>query len=335
MERESAQQLAVIQEVRSAREARLLALPNVVGVGIGYKEKDLHGTGELAVIVYVESKKPGTELTRREFVPRTLAPPRAAAAVPTATEPPDTAEVTLPGRPARVPTDVKEAGRLEAHTFGERLRPARPGYSLGHFQVTAGTFGCLVRDLAPPHQVHILSNNHVLANLNEANLGDPILQPGPFDDGAFPEDTLATLSRFVPISFGSPKDYNLVDAALATTQEPRLAIGAIAGLGLPLGTAEAQLGMAVMKSGRTTQTTTGEVIDIDATVGVNFGARVAYFRNQVITTNMAAGGDSGSLLLDQEGLRAVGLLFAGSPLVTIHNRVHNVLMALGVELLTA
>jgi len=48
---------------------------------------------------------------------------------------------------------------------------------------------------------------------------------------------------------------------------------------------------------------------------------------------MSAGGDSGSLTRDFEG-KAVGL-FAGSPAVTIHNDITNVMQALNVKLATA
>ena len=93
--------------------------------------------------------------------------------------------------------------------------------------------------------------------------------------------------------------------------------------------------MEVVKSGRTTQTTTGKVTGLNATVAVNYGVGVAYYRNQIITTNMSQGGDSGSLLLSKADRKATGLLFAGSSVVTIHNNIANVLMALGVEVVTA
>jgi len=51
------------------------------------------------------------------------------------------------------------------------------------------------------------------------------------------------------------------------------------------------------------------------------GGRTALFTNQILTTNMSKGGDSGSLLVDGEGNKAVGLLFAGSDEVTIHNPI--------------
>ena len=51
---------------------------------------------------------------------------------------------------------------------------------------------------------------------------------------------------------------------------------------------------------------------------------------QIVTTNMSAGGDSGSLLCDMNE-RAVGLLFAGSSSVTIHNDIRYVQALLGIR----
>jgi hypothetical protein len=230
---------------------------------------------------------------------------------------------------------VREIGRIEAQTFNARVRPAIPGYSIGHFRITAGTFGCLVRDVCPPCRIYILSNNHVLANSNAAGIGDPILQPGPYDGGTYPADVIARLARFVPIRFNNPDNYNLVDAALAEPIDQRDVVAAIVGRGIPKGTVEATLGMEVAKSGRTTQATTSKVIGIAATVAVGYGAAgVAYYRDQILTTNMSQGGDSGSLLVSRSDQRATGLLFAGSSVVTVHNNIRNVLMALGVEIVT-
>lgn len=310
MAEEEFTQMTVVQEAKDAHETELLAKTNVVGVGIGYKEKRgkiLSGDGPV-VQVYVREKLPKTKLSSDEMV---------------------AAEVD------GAKTDVVEVGDVEAQPFTARLRPAIPGYSIGHYQITAGTFGCLVRDICEPCHVHILSNNHVLANSNAAAIGDPILQPGRVDGGTIPNDVIARLSRFVPIRFGDPARFNLVDAALARQRDQRDVIASITGLGIPTGTVEATLGLDVVKSGRTTETTTGQVIGLNATIAVGFGVGVAYFRNQILTTNMSAGGDSGSLLLSRAERKATGLLFAGSSQVTVHNNISNVLMALGVELITA
>jgi len=302
-------ELAKIQEIKEQQEESLLALPNVVGVGMGYKAAKGKTSETACISVYVEEKVAVKQLAPDEIIPRAF---------------------------ENVKTDVVEVGVIEAHAFTAKVRPAVPGYSMGHFQITAGTFGCLVRDICSPCGIHILSNNHVLANSNSAIIGHPILQPGPVDGGVFPRDFIARLSRFVPLQFNNPSVYNLVDAALARPRNQRDIIASIVGLGIPKGTVEATLGMHVIKSGRTTQTTAGKVIGLNATVAVGYGSSgTAYFRNQVITTDMSQGGDSGSLLLSRTTREATGLLFAGSSTVTIHNNISNVLMALGVEMVTA
>ncbi len=305
---ESAIRLAAVQETKEANQDDLLTMPNVVGVGVGYKKSKGKETSTLCVHVYVEKK-----LDKKELAPDAIIPPNL----------------------DDVKTDVLEIGRVEALAFKSRVRPARPGYSIGHYKVTAGTFGCLVRDVCNPCHTYILSNNHILANSNAARKGDPILQPGKYDGGTYPADLVARLDRFVPIRFNQSKRYNLVDAALAKPVSLRKVIASVVSLGIPKGTVEATLGMNVVKSGRTTGTTAGKVIGIDATIAVNFGVGIAYFHNQTLTTDMSEGGDSGSLLMSRTDRKATGLLFAGSRKVTVHNNISNVLMSLGVEIITA
>ena len=92
-------------------------------------------------------------------------------------------EALVPSEIDGVPVDVLEVGDLRAQVDRKaRLRPAPGGVSLGHYQITAGTFGCVVRDQASGARL-LLSNNHVLANGNEASPEDPILQPGTADGG--------------------------------------------------------------------------------------------------------------------------------------------------------
>lgn len=325
-------ELARVVEVKEAHEAELLALPNVVGVGVGPKETKGELTETLCVVVYVARKYAASSLRKSDTVPTRLAAPEKVAVPPLLDGTAATSETVEGGA---VETDVKEVGEIKALAYTARVRPAVPGYSLGHYAITAGTFGCLVRDACAPCRTYILSNNHVLANTNAAGLGDPILQPGAFDGGAHPNDTIARLTRFVPIHFGPPERYNLVDAAIATPLDTRLVRASIVGLGIPTATVEATLGLDVVKSGRTTQTTAGRVIDVDATVAVNFGVGVGYFRNQILTTNMSQGGDSGSLLLSRAERAATGLLFAGSNVITVHNHIKNVETALGVSVVTA
>ncbi|WP_255292317.1 S1 family peptidase [Bacillus cereus] len=77
--------------------------------------------------------------------------------------------------------------------------------------------------------------------------------------------------------------------------------------------------------------THGVITAVNATVDVNYGSgRVARFRDQIITTNLSSGGDSGSLIMTNDGV-AIGLLFAGSSSVTIANHIEHIRSLLGIE----
>jgi hypothetical protein len=216
----------------------------------------------------------------------------------------------------------------------------------------------MVRDQASNERL-ILSNNHVLANSNNAELGDPILQPGPADGGRTDDDIVARLERFAPISFNEepptcniatsfaavinqlaallgsqhrlipikqdPLAINQVDAAVAKPVEGVEISDEILDIGVIGGVTPAKLGMRIRKSGRSTGFTTGTITVMDATVDVNYGDKVARFDNQLISTSMSAPGDSGSLLVAEDSLLAVGLLYAGSDQVTIYNPIQIVL----------
>jgi len=69
------------------------------------------------------------------------------------------------------------------------------------------------------------------------------------------------------------------------------------------------------------------VLDVNATVKVSYGIFILTMQNQIITNYMAKGGDSGSALLDMNR-NLVGLLFAGSSYVTVHNHIANILSAI-------
>ena len=193
-----------------------------------------------------------------------------------------------------------------------RIRPAYPGLSIGHFKVTAGTFGCVVQD--DEGDFYILSNNHVLANCNNCNIGDEILQPGNNDGGTLPSDHIANLFDFIPLDFNG---INTIDAAIAQPiditqiQEQLPLIGRIKGVSNP------RIGMKVAKFGRTTGYTTGIVTARGVDIKVNFGTNQLDFEDQFeINSNngkpFSEGGDSGSVIIDFDTKQAVGLLFAGA-----------------------
>jgi hypothetical protein len=222
--------------------------------------------------------------------------------------------------------------------------------------------GCLVRRGS---EIFILSNNHVLANVNAGRPGDAIIQPGRYD-GGLAEDQVATLADYIPLDFGgdapscnvattiekslnwvaealgsshrmmayqTAPGENLVDAALARPLNPAQFTPDILKIGRPKGVRGADLGTNVHKTGRTTDYTRGRITQIDVTTSVDYNGRLATFTNQLMATGMSAGGDSGSAVLDEAGY-VIGLLYAGSSRATLINPIQTVLEMLRVELVT-
>lgn len=204
-----------------------------------------------------------------------------------------------------------EVTPLESIDRMARYRPAFGGISCGHPDVTAGTIGSLVWDLGKTKK-YILSNNHVLADCNRAQIGDPIYQPGVYDGGTV-ADTLAHLTQFKEIDFSGAHNY--ADCAIAEVDDPSQITTAIADLVDHVGAVNRNvaIGDPVKKSGRTTGVTTGTVVYFSGAISINYGNNlVAVFDDLIITYGMLAGGDSGSLLLSAEDDRPVGLMFAGN-----------------------
>ena len=248
-----------------------------------------------------------------------------------------------------VPLHVVVTGLIDAQAHRWHERPAPGGISIGHYKITAGTLGILSTGLTAPRtsRVLILSNNHVLANSNAGVYGDPIIQPGAYDGGTAPANTVAILERFVPINFSGGANY--VDAATGWAWPDRVRRELVYVSGgtryyvrvsnVPVGAA---LGAVVGKSGRTTQLTSGRIVQLNATINVGYGGgKVALFKNQIAIQstvsggNFSAGGDSGSLIWTWNATRnPVGLLFAGGGATTFANPIGYVLSALNIRLYT-
>ena len=216
-------------------------------------------------------------------------------------------------------------------------RPSLGGVSIGHPLITAGTFGAVVRDARDQSMV-IISNTHVVSpHWRGAVEGDSVLQPGTFDGGT-PVDRIGTVKRFQRVSVEPA--LNTVDGALAQPDNPDLVEAAILDVDAPLaGWTDAPIGVSCEKSGRTTGLTTSKVIDINATVKVNYGPDlgVATFRDQLIVDSpnklFGGPGDSGSLIFTRAfgNPLAIGLLFAGAQNVIVGNKMGNVINALEID----
>lgn len=328
-----------VKEVEKVHDAAVQQLmdpdkpyPNVVGVGTGVKWSNGQPTGEPALLALVSQKLEKDALSRSETVPNKVKDMQT--------------DVLAIGYPTAGQGTLAEA---DVQTLTGRLRPVEGGYSVGHVKITAGTIATCVYDILPggstkpvhgigiPKKYYILSNNHVLANSNHAHSGDAVLQPGPYDGGSYPSDRIASLARFIPIRFDPPVPrflhHNTVDAAIAEGEFHDLDrevywCGYVRGWRRKR---NVQVGTIVQKTGRTTSYTTGRITAVGATVDVGYGSSgVARFRDQIITTNMSAPGDSGSLIMTLDNV-AVGLLFAGSSVSTIANQIENVRSLLRVE----
>ena len=217
-----------------------------------------------------------------------------------------------------------------------RYRPAPIGVSTGHPDITAGTIGARVTDGV---NVYALSNNHVYANLNAADVGDNVLQPGTFDGGVDTGDAFATLWDFGVLGFDI-FEVNVVDAAIALSSPSELSNATPPdGYGVPrVETIPAAVGLRVMKYGRTTGLTKARISDINVFTIVQYGPDFfLWFDQQILIggVNFSAGGDSGSLVVGAQGANArkpVGLLFAGGFNSTLANPIDAVLAELGVRI---
>jgi hypothetical protein len=215
-----------------------------------------------------------------------------------------------------------------AGTKTDKWRPCPGGVSVGHPMVTAGTLSTRVYDLATNARL-FLSNNHVIAASNRGKVGDPIIQPGPYDGGTS-ADILGTLERFIELK--APPETNLVDAAVGKPLKDADLSDEVLDIGVVTRVEEASVGMTVEKSGRTTCHASATITDVNATVKVSGYPGVDYyvFEDQIITTYLAAPGDSGSLCVNAATKAAVGLLFAGSQTNTVLNKMTNVAKLLNI-----
>jgi hypothetical protein len=237
----------------------------------------------------------------------------------------------------RLPPIKKQA----APWHQSRNRPLSIGGSISLFTpnsrfVTAGTLGCFVRRRGNRDEDLILSNNHVLADENQASRGHLVIQPGSLDGGGR-GDAVGKLEKFIRLKARA----NLVDAAVASIDEGiEYYYNWLEGEGALRGrrTTALRPGTRVFKVGRTTGRRDGEIsaVELDGVL-IEYDTGDFEFDDQIEITRVgrrpfSLGGDSGSLIVDRER-RAVGLLFAGDDVdVTYANPIQTVLDELDLEL---
>ncbi|HEX4336274.1 MAG TPA: hypothetical protein VH062_10200 [Polyangiaceae bacterium] len=203
-------------------------------------------------------------------------------------------------------------------TCGSSIAPAGAHLS--------GTLGALLKD--KKGDLFALSNNHVIGDCNHAPQGQPITSPSGRDVrvGGPPMVQFAALDRLVELRSGDVHHVKaqFVDAAVALVSNPKLVSSWQADLcDSPAAIAIPEEDLRVQKIGRTTGHTFGTIESKVRRVmalpykGSSFTAVVNYADVWVIRSNdaeepFALPGDSGSLIMDEEGTTAVALLFAAS-----------------------
>jgi hypothetical protein len=240
-----------------------------------------------------------------------------------------------------------QSGAIELGTSGGNANDSSTNTTTHTITCCGATLGSLVTRGGAQY---ILSNTHVLARSDIAQIGDPIIQPGLIDTATCTTSgarTVANLSAFYNLETGAlPK----IDAAIAQivasnvdTSGNVLYLGATSDAnGVPVAGAPhagsgvgATLGMPVAKSGRSTGLTCSTVLAVAVNVntvqyqkGCGTGTTFSVnYTNQVDIGggNFSAAGDSGSLIVSQNSADPVALLFAGSDTDTVGNPVGAVL----------
>ena len=323
---------------------KLIEKQNVVLVRRGTKVTKGVDTGKKAIVVGVIKKVPLEALSKIDIVPKKV---------------------------RGVETDVIEVGVIYALGAAPdrkiNWRPAPGGVSIGHKDVTAGTFGMVVKKEGVRY---ILSNNHVLANENRGQEGDEIFQRAKADGGRL-IDEIAKLSKFVvkiifkngepapppsecPLAepiiavlnwvywlFGRKTMFqavlpvatamNRVDGALARPNRDEDVLDTILEVGMPGRVVRPEVAMKVKASGRTLGLVHDEVADTDAIAEVQYSSGIAIFDHQCVTVGpMLVGGMSGSVILCENN-DVVGLGFAGSNTIALFNWFTDVEDELGLD----
>jgi hypothetical protein len=305
---------------------------NVHAVGVGSKIVEGKATSQQCVRLYVVQKLAESLLPPRDRLPENVdgIPTDIIESPPAVASPRSRRKNTVASRVAsgRAVTSLVAADVAAPDTCTiqrqTQQRPVVAGISAANHDVTAGTLGYFCRSTRQgddPTQVCVLSNNHIFANLNRAQVGDALYQPGPADGGVA-GDHFADFLRCVPLQLDGTSP-NRIDAAIGKLLSGLNASIEICSIGKITGIGRATENMTVRKHGRTTGYTEGTVTDelIDALVAMdtNDPKAVALFQNQfrivpsLTFPAIGKGGDSGSLVVKQDTAQAVGLYFANPP----------------------
>lgn len=307
-------------EHRPRSKSPLPQAHNIVGLAYGKKEVDGRRIEQHAIKVYVRQKVPKRFLVKSQIIPESI---------------------------NGVVTDVVVTGQIRAATGSATapdpaayIRPAGCGTSIGHYLAMAGTLGCIVAD--DKGERFVLSNNHVLAHANKAQIGDVILQPGVQDAGKLDDKKywLAKLTKFEPLVFDNSA--NRIDAAIARVIDDKhvdvnlVKIGKIGDTTVKVLPHDRSI--SVQKYGRSTNFSQGYTGDTLVDTWIYYDNAQVWYEGQIAIESddgiFAAGGDSGALIVTTKGNQPVGLLLGIDGKKTYANKIDDVLDRLSVKIVT-
>lgn len=120
----------------------------VLGTGIGFRTVGGYLTPEIGLKVYVTEKTKSANASSLS---------------------------SISSKVRDLPVDIEQVGEVTSYLYNQRYqRSFNCGVSIGN-SVDTGTLGCLVQ--LENGKLCLLSNNHVIANLNRGKIGSSILQP--------------------------------------------------------------------------------------------------------------------------------------------------------------
>jgi len=204
---------------------------------------------------------------------------------------------------------VTPKNRYQAHykiSIGEKVAHANLAAENSY-----GTIGGVLLPSGVISRLHIVSNNHVLADSNNGYIGDDI-----YHMGAFQPVKIGTLKNYVPLSATEPNKLDLAIAELpGFGNDGTLKIGKFRA---------AILGERVYKLGARTGRTEGFVRSLNYTTKIDYAGFKAVFTDQIQVAGVngstfSLGGDSGSVIKASSDGAHVGLLFGGNGTWTVAN----------------
>ena len=280
-------------------------------------------TGEDAITIFVSKKLPTKQLADSEILPKKINGIQ--------TDVLEIGEVFAGGGPP-IATDAQG---LE--DYKKKYRPIPMGVSHGNITITAGTTGGIV--LIDGIKT-IATNTHVACENIRDDLSDQELkccQQGAYDGGHTINDYYGRTLKAIVMPEGQPafNDFAVVMPDTPSDVLPETLTHHVT----PTGTTKIAVNDKVWKEGRTTGYTIGEILSLNATINVNYGGDgVVLHKYCILSTDMSAGGDSGSWVykmntpgdsITDEDKDVTLYLFAGSSTHTVHHDIHNAVSAVG------